>query len=77
MVRIGTRGKSELDARGQNETEEEYLTRMQMEAAAVEEQTKKLIEESRVKLREKQLVEELHVRASRRLIAVAEACAES
>ena len=68
MVRIGTRGKSELDARGQNETEEEYLTRMQMEAAAVEEQTKKLIEESRVKLREKQLVEERYAVLNKRKI---------
>ena len=71
MVRIAGSvggGPSELDARGQNETEEEYLTRMQMEAAAVEEETKKKIEESRVKLRERQLLEERHAVLNKRKI---------
>ena len=68
MVRIGNRGPSALDARGQNESEEEYLTRVQMEAAAVEEETKKLIEASRVQLREKQLVEERYAVLNKRKI---------
>ena len=57
MVRIGGVPDG-VSARDQNETEEDYLARVQMAQAGVEEETKQKIEANRVKLRRRQLTEE-------------------